>query len=61
MHWDRAGKLLRGARTVVLTVGGFGLLSLAAFTAHPVAGFAMAGVSLLVIEGLTGDEKEKRQ
>lgn len=45
----------------MLTVGGFGLLSLAAFIAHPVAGYAMAGVSLLVIEGLTGDDKERRQ
>lgn len=44
-------------RTGILTVGGLGSLSLAAFLVHIVAGFVALGVALLLLEALTGPEK----
>lgn len=43
------------ARTAVLTVGGFGCLTAAAWTVAVPLGLAVAGVSLLVLEWLTSD------
>lgn len=49
----------RKARTAVLTVAGFALISAAAFVVHLGAGLLVAGVSLLVIEWLSeGGEKQ---
>lgn len=41
-------------RTAALSVTGFGLLTAAAWTLHLTAGLAVAGVSLLILEALTG-------
>lgn len=46
-------RTIRTARAAALTVGGFGCLVAAAWTLHPVAGLAAAGVSLLLLEWLT--------
>lgn len=53
MKWDR----LQAWRTGILTVAGFGCLSLAAFLVHVVAGFATLGVLLLLLEALTGPDR----
>lgn len=53
MQWGR----LAAWRTAVLTVLGFGSLSLAAFLFHIVAGFVALGVALLLMEWLTGPSK----
>lgn len=55
------GARLRGARTELLTLGGFGSLTASAWTAFGLAaGLAALGVSALVIEFLTGDEERRR-
>jgi hypothetical protein len=57
MRWGK----LSAWRTALLTLLGFGLLSLAAFLIYIPAGFALAGVALLLIEYLTGDSGQERQ
>jgi len=42
-------------RTLVLTLAAFGLIDYAAFHFGQWVGFAVTGVSLLVVEALTGD------
>lgn len=44
-------------RTFVLSVAGFGLLTLAAWELHHAAGLAAGGVSLLILEALSGGER----
>lgn len=57
MKWERVA---RGARTAILTIVGFGCLSLAAFLWSPIAGFAAVGVSALLLEYLTQPEQDER-
>ncbi|WP_433434949.1 hypothetical protein [Nonomuraea sp. CA-141351] len=45
------------ARTAVLSISGFGLLTAAAWHLHTVAGLATAGVSRLILEALSGGER----
>lgn len=59
----RAGRLIarllpRWAtiRTATLSVTGFGLITAAAWTLHTTAGLAAGGISLLVLEALSGGE-----
>ena len=55
------GARLRGARTELLTVAGFGSLTASAWVAFGLAaGLAAVGVSALVVEFLTGDEERRR-
>lgn len=55
------GARLRGARTELLTLTGFGSLTASAWTAFGLAaGLAAVGVSALVVEFLTGDEERRR-
>ena len=42
-------------RTLTLSTAGLGCLTAAAWTVHIAAGLAAAGVSLLLVEWLTGD------
>jgi hydrogenase/urease accessory protein HupE len=49
------------ARTVAMSVGGFGCLVAAAWTVAVPAGLAAAGVSLLVLEYLSGDQAGGRR
>ncbi len=56
MATARAVARWTGARTPVLTVGGFGFLSAAAWTLHVAAGLAAIGVALLILEYLTSSE-----
>lgn len=51
--------LWRRVRTAILSVGGFGLLSAAAWTLHVAAGLAVAGLSLLVLEWLSESSDRK--
>lgn len=44
-------------RTATLSGGGFGLLTAAAWHLHTAAGLTAAGVSLLILEALTGGER----
>jgi hypothetical protein len=44
-------------RTATLSVSGFGLITAAAWHLHTVAGLATAGVSLLILEALSGGER----
>jgi hypothetical protein len=44
-------------RTLLLSVAGFGCITAAAWTLHVAAGLAVAGVSLLVLEALSGGER----
>ncbi len=44
-------------RTLVLSVAGLGLLTAAAWTLHLAAGLAVAGVSLLILEALSGGDR----
>lgn len=44
-------------RTAVLSVAGFALLTAAAWTIHLAAGLAVGGISLLVLEALSGGER----
>lgn len=60
----RAGRFLarrlprwQTIRTACLSVGGFGCLTAAAWQLHVVAGLAVAGASLLVLEALSGDRR----
>jgi hydrogenase/urease accessory protein HupE len=48
------------ARTAALSVGGFGCLTAAAWMVAVPAGLAAAGVSLLVLEYLSGEEGRRR-
>ncbi len=52
LKWNR----LNVARTALLTILGFGLICLGAFLWHPIAGCVASGISLLVIESLTGPD-----
>jgi hypothetical protein len=55
------GARLRGARTELLTLGGFGSLTASAWVAFGLAaGLAATGLSALVVEFLTGDEERRR-
>jgi hypothetical protein len=45
----------QAARTPILAIGGFGFLSAAAWSLSMPAGLAAVGVSLLVVEFLSGD------
>jgi hypothetical protein len=55
------GARLRGARTELLTLGGFSSLTASAWVAFGLAaGLAALGVSALVVEFLTGDEERRR-
>lgn len=47
----------RTIRTAVLSVAGFGMLTAAAWTLHLAAGLAAGGVSLLILEALSGGER----
>jgi hydrogenase/urease accessory protein HupE len=49
------------ARTAALSVGGFGCLVTAAWMVAVPAGLAAAGVSLLVLEYLSGEEGGRRR
>lgn len=49
---DRYQARWQGMRTAVLTWAGFGLVDVAAFEVHLVAGLVTAGASLLVLEWL---------
>ena len=52
---------LQAARTALLCTAGFGSLTAAAWVAWGIApGLAAGGVSALVLEFLSGHEKEKR-
>mgnify|MGYP000683231453 CR=1 FL=1 len=44
-------------RTAILSISGFGLLTTAAWTVHIAAGLAAAGISLLILEALSGGER----
>lgn len=44
-------------RTAVLSVAGFGLLTAAAWYLHIAAGLAVGGVSLLILEALSGSDR----
>lgn len=44
-------------RTAALSISGFGLITAAAWHLHTVAGLATAGVSLLILEALSGGER----
>lgn len=44
-------------RTLLLSVAGFGLLTAAAWTLHLAAGLAVGGISLLILESLSGSER----
>lgn len=44
-------------RTLLLSVAGFGLLTAAAWTLHIAAGLAVGGISLLILEALSGGER----
>ncbi|WP_084965267.1 hypothetical protein [Thermoactinospora rubra] len=44
-------------RTLTLSTAGFGLLTAAAWTLHIAAGLAAAGISLLVLEALSGGDR----
>lgn len=44
-------------RTLLLSVAGFACLTAAAWTIHLAAGLAAAGVSLLILEALSGSDR----
>jgi len=44
-------------RTLLLSVAGFGMLTAAAWMLHVAAGLAAGGVSLLVLEALSGSDR----
>lgn len=44
-------------RTLLLSVAGFGMLTAAAWTLHLAAGLAVGGISLLILESLSGGER----
>jgi hypothetical protein len=51
---------LRSLRGVVLTVGGLGLLTAAAWDWTRIAGLAAGGVSLLIVNWLSSEEGKPR-
>lgn len=60
----RAGRILgralptwAGIRRFVLSVSGFGALSFAAWQMSEALGYAAAGLSLLILEALTGSDR----
>lgn len=55
---DRARGLAVRVRTAALTLGGLGLVTAAAWEVDSALGKVVAGVSLGVVEYLTGDEGE---
>lgn len=60
-HAGRAlGRILPtwdGIRRVTLSLSGFGSISYAAWTVNEAAGYAAAGLSLLILEWLTGSDR----
>lgn len=48
-------RVLRGARTALLTLAGFGLIAWGAAMIYLPAGLIAGGASLLLIEALTGE------
>ncbi|MEU6781479.1 hypothetical protein ABZ912_19925 [Nonomuraea angiospora] len=44
-------------RTLLLSLAGFGMLTAAAWTLHMAAGLAVGGISLLILESLSGGER----
>ena len=44
-------------RTALLSIAGFGLLTAAAWTLHLAAGLAVGGISLLILEALSGSDR----
>lgn len=44
-------------RTLLLSLAGFGMLTAAAWTLHVAAGLAVGGVSLLILESLSGSDR----
>jgi hypothetical protein len=44
-------------RTFLLSVAGFGMLTAAAWQLHIAAGLAVGGVSLLILEALSGSDR----
>lgn len=53
----RVLRTARVARPALLTMGGLGCLTAAAWTIHTAAGLTAAGVSLLLLEWLTGGDR----
>lgn len=49
--------LWKRVRTAIMQWAGFGFLTYAAFEWRTIAGFVVAGVSLLVLEALGGDRR----
>lgn len=60
VRWERAVRVIMALRTALLTLGGLGSLSLAAFLWDWIAGFVVLGVALLVLEWLTRPEERAR-
>ncbi|MEV0382874.1 hypothetical protein [Nonomuraea sp. NPDC050643] len=44
-------------RTLLLSLAGFGMLTAAAWTLHLAAGLAVGGISILILESLSGGER----
>ncbi|MGW6502954.1 hypothetical protein [Nonomuraea angiospora] len=44
-------------RTLLLSLAGFGMLTAAAWQLHTAAGLAVGGISLLVLEALSGGDR----
>ncbi len=44
-------------RTLLLSVAGFALITAAAWTLHVAAGLAVGGISLLILEALSGSDR----
>lgn len=44
-------------RTLLLSLAGFGMLTAAAWQLHTAAGLAVGGVSLLILESLSGGDR----
>lgn len=53
LRWE----ILSAARTLLLTVAGFGMISAGAFLWHPIAGCITSGASLLIIEALATTDR----
>lgn len=61
MDWGKLApwfRMLIALRTSLLTLGGFSSLAVAAFMWHTVAGWAVLGVCLLVLEYLVRPESD---
>jgi hypothetical protein len=61
VRWERAVRVVMALRTALLTLGGLGSISLAAFLWSWIAGFLTLGVALLVLEWLTRPEEGQRR